>query len=81
VVVELPLAEWRHVRGSKLHPVAMLRAAADLVGVRRHAARDVGDHAALLAATWLEAKPLSGEGEGFATPAVTAPAQVERTLS
>lgn len=37
-IIEVPLLEWRDVKGSKLGPTAMARAAADLFGVawRRH---------------------------------------------
>jgi dolichyl-phosphate beta-glucosyltransferase len=41
-VIELALEEWRDVGGSKLHPLAMVRAGCDLALMRRHARRDVG---------------------------------------
>ncbi|HEU5169340.1 MAG TPA: glycosyltransferase [Gemmatimonadales bacterium] len=41
LLVELPLEEWRHVAGSKLRPTAMVRAALELLAVRRNAAADV----------------------------------------
>jgi dolichyl-phosphate beta-glucosyltransferase len=42
LVIELALQEWRDVRGSKLAPHAMARAALDLAFVRSNARRDVG---------------------------------------
>jgi len=53
LVIELPLEEWRDVRGSKLAPHAMMRAALDLAFVRRNARRDVGRSAPPPAFNWL----------------------------
>jgi hypothetical protein len=47
------LEEWRDVRGSKLAPHAMMRAALDLAFVRRNARRDVGRSAPPPAFSWL----------------------------
>ncbi len=54
-VVELALEEWRDVRGSKLHPLGMVRAGLDLALIRVHAKRDVGRAVAPPAAEWLGA--------------------------
>lgn len=53
LVIELALDEWRDVGGSKLAPHAMVRAAVDLLFVRRNARRDVGRTAPPPAFTWL----------------------------
>ncbi len=41
VLVELPLQEWLHVRGSKLKPAAMVQATLELLAMRGNAKRDV----------------------------------------
>ena len=57
-VVELALDEWRDVRGSKLHPLGMVRAGLDLALMRLYARRDVGRAVAPPPALWLgAAKP------------------------
>jgi dolichyl-phosphate beta-glucosyltransferase len=53
LVIELPLEEWRDVKGSKLAPHAMLRAGLDLAFVRRNARRDAGRSLPPPAFTWL----------------------------
>jgi dolichyl-phosphate beta-glucosyltransferase len=53
LVIELALEEWRDVRGSKLAPHAMLRAALDLAFVRRNAERDLGRSLPPPPFTWL----------------------------
>lgn len=52
-VIELALEEWRDIRGSKLHPVGMVKAGLDLAFIRRNVKRDVGRPATPPAATWL----------------------------
>ncbi|MGE5231382.1 MAG: hypothetical protein ACM3NS_06545, partial [Deltaproteobacteria bacterium] len=52
-IVELALEEWRDVRGSKLHPLGMARAALDLACMRRYARRDAGRNVAPPPARWL----------------------------
>lgn len=52
-VVELALEEWRDVRGSKLHPLGMVRAGLDLALMRLYARRDVGRVVAPPPARWL----------------------------
>lgn len=54
-VVELALEEWRDVRGSKLHPLGMLRAGLDLSLMRWYAKRDVGRAVAPPAIRWIGA--------------------------
>jgi glycosyltransferase involved in cell wall biosynthesis len=54
-VLELPLDRWEDVRGSKLHPLAMLRAGLSLALVRRLARRDMRA---------VSENPLAATGEG-----------------
>lgn len=52
-VVELPLEEWRDVRGSKLHAAGMVRAGLELALIRAYARRDAGRTVAPPPAAWL----------------------------